>query len=62
MRAPCCGVSPPRRSRRTLPAGFIRPCQPFLVARLPAGPAWLHEVKHDGYRLLARKEGERVTP
>jgi bifunctional non-homologous end joining protein LigD len=22
---------------------------------------WLHEVKHDGYRILARKEGSRVT-
>ena len=50
----------PARSRRTPPAGFIRPCQPLLVARPPAGPGWLHEVKHDGYRLLARKEGERV--
>jgi bifunctional non-homologous end joining protein LigD len=21
---------------------------------------WLHEVKHDGFRILARKQGERV--
>jgi ATP-dependent DNA ligase len=47
----------PARSRRNPPAGFLLPCQPFLVAR----PRWLHEVKHDGYRLLARKKGERVT-
>jgi bifunctional non-homologous end joining protein LigD len=26
-----------------------------------AGRPWLHEVKHDGYRILARKQGERVT-
>ncbi len=51
----------PARSRRTRPAGFISPCQPLLVARPPAGPGWLHEVKHDGYRLLGRKQGERVT-
>jgi bifunctional non-homologous end joining protein LigD len=51
----------PARSRRTRPAGFISPCQPLLVAQPPAGPDWLHEVKHDGYRLLARKRGERVT-
>ena len=51
----------PARSRRAPPAGFIRPCQPLLVARPPAGPGWLHEVKHDGYRILARKEGERVS-
>jgi hypothetical protein len=51
----------PRRSRRTPPAGFILPCQPLLVDRPPAGSDWLHEIKHDGYRILARKEGSRVT-
>ena len=45
---------------RNLPAGFIQPCQPTLVANPPAGPGWLHEVKHDGFRILARKQGERV--
>jgi bifunctional non-homologous end joining protein LigD len=33
----------------------------MLVAKPPSGPGWTHEVKHDGFRLLARKEGERVT-
>jgi hypothetical protein len=42
------------------PAGFVRPPQPTLVVKPPAGPAWLHEVKHDGYRLIALKEGARV--
>jgi bifunctional non-homologous end joining protein LigD len=42
------------------PAGFIQPCQPLLVDHPPAGPDWLHEVKHDGYRIVARKQGERV--
>ena len=51
----------PSRSRSSPPAGFIRPCQPRLVDHPPAGPNWLHEVKHDGYRIIARKEGERVT-
>jgi ATP-dependent DNA ligase len=49
------------RSRRAPPAGFIRPCQPFLVVRPPADPGWLHEVKHDGYRIVARKQGESVS-
>jgi bifunctional non-homologous end joining protein LigD len=49
------------RSRRTPPAGFIQPCQPTLVAYPPAGPGWLHEVKHDGYRLIARKDTGRVV-
>ena len=43
------------------PAGFIRPCQPFLVVRPPADPDWLHEVKHDGYRIIGLKQGERVS-
>ena len=46
---------------RALPTGFIQPCQPVLVAHPPAGPGWLHEMKHDGYRLLASKEADRVT-
>src|SRR5580704_12195958 len=49
------------RSRHLpLPAGFVEPCRPTLVASPPAGPGWLHEVKHDGFRILARKQGERV--
>jgi bifunctional non-homologous end joining protein LigD len=32
-----------------------------LVDRPPAGPGWLHEIKHDGFRVLAWKQGERVT-
>jgi bifunctional non-homologous end joining protein LigD len=51
---------PSARFWRNLPAGFIQPCQPTLVANPPAGPGWLHEVKHDGFRILARKQGERV--
>jgi bifunctional non-homologous end joining protein LigD len=53
--------TPPARSRHTPPAGFIQPCQPTLVANPPAGRGWLHEVKHDGFRILARKQGEDVA-
>jgi bifunctional non-homologous end joining protein LigD len=52
--------TPSARFWRNLPTGFIQPCQPTLVANPPAGPGWLHEVKHDGFRILARKQGERV--
>ena len=45
---------------RTLPAGFIAPCLPMKAPRPPSGPLWLHEVKHDGFRVIARKDGERV--
>ena len=26
----------------------------------PCGTLWLHEIKHDGFRVFARKAGERV--
>ena len=45
---------------RILPAGFIEPCIPTVASVPPAGPGWLHEIKHDGYRLMARLEGRRV--
>ena len=40
--------------------GFIEPCQPSKVARPPSGPLWVHEIKHDGYRLMVRRDGSRV--
>jgi len=39
---------------------FVEPCLPSQVERPPAGPDWLHEIKHDGFRLLARRGAERV--
>ena len=27
---------------------------------MPAGPDWIHEIKHDGYRLTVHREGKRV--
>jgi bifunctional non-homologous end joining protein LigD len=42
------------------PSGFIKPCQPSKVARPPSGPLWVHEIKHDGYRLIVRRDGPRV--
>jgi ATP-dependent DNA ligase len=40
--------------QRTLPAGFIAPCLPTKTDKLPAGSQWLHEIKHDGFRVIAR--------
>ena len=45
---------------RTLPTGFIAPCLPTKAHALPSGSQWLHEIKHDGFRIIARKDGERV--
>ena len=44
----------------TLPAGFIEPCLPTKAGTLPSGGLWLHEIKHDGFRIIARKDGDRV--
>jgi bifunctional non-homologous end joining protein LigD len=47
-------------SSRSLPAGFIPPCLPTKAPSPPSGDAWLHEIKHDGFRVIARKDGPRV--
>ena len=46
--------------QRTLPAGFIAPCLPTKAHEPPSGGLWLHEIKDDGFRIIARKDGERV--
>src|SRR5262245_20242247 len=45
---------------RALPAGFIAPCLPTKTDKLPSGSQWLHEIKHDGFRIIARKNGAQV--
>jgi bifunctional non-homologous end joining protein LigD len=49
-----------RMLQRTLPAGFIAPCPPTKTDKLPSGGQWLHEIKHDGFRIIARKSDGRV--
>jgi ATP-dependent DNA ligase len=41
--------------QRRRPSGFIESCQPSKVAWPPSGPLWVHEIKHDGYRLMVRR-------
>src|SRR5262245_4241350 len=45
---------------RALPAGFIAPCLPMKAQQPPSGAIWLHEIKWDGFRVIARKIGKRV--
>jgi ATP-dependent DNA ligase len=40
--------------------GFIEPCLPSPAEAPPAGAGWLHEIKHDGLRILARRDGTDV--
>jgi ATP-dependent DNA ligase len=46
--------------QRVLPTGFIAPCLPTKADSPPSAPVWLHEIKHDGFRLVARKDGDHV--
>jgi bifunctional non-homologous end joining protein LigD len=46
--------------QRTFPAGFIAPCLPTKADTPPSGGLWLHEIKHDGFRVIARKNGDRI--
>jgi bifunctional non-homologous end joining protein LigD len=53
------GVSTPARDlMRDLPSvdsaaypGFIEPCLPELWEKPPHAEQWVHEIKHDGYRI-----------
>jgi ATP-dependent DNA ligase len=45
---------------RALPAAFIAPCLPSSALQPPSDEEWLHEIKHDGFRVIARKNGDRV--
>jgi bifunctional non-homologous end joining protein LigD len=42
------------------PVGHIPPCLPSCAERPPSGPEWLHEIKHDGFRIMARRDGAGV--
>jgi bifunctional non-homologous end joining protein LigD len=46
---------------RTHPGlGIIEPCLPSPAKAPPSGPGWIHEVKHDGFRILARRDRSGV--
>jgi len=56
MRSPTRWAKPTRRA----PPGFILPAQPVLALKPPVGPGWLFAVKHDGFRIVARKDIDSV--
>jgi bifunctional non-homologous end joining protein LigD len=66
-----CGVGPTfnamsvaRELRRRLQSDRssfrLEPCLPRSVQHPPAGPGWIHEIKHDGFRILAHRRGRSV--
>ena len=48
------------RMRTRRPLGHIPPCLPSRAERPPSGPRWLHEIKHDGFRIMARRDAAGV--
>src|SRR5215831_3371186 len=38
------------------PSGFIEPCLPSPAEQPPSGPGWIHEIKHDGFRMMVRRD------
>jgi bifunctional non-homologous end joining protein LigD len=43
-----------------LPRGFVQPCLPTKAPQPPSGDTWVHEIKHDGFRVIARKDADRL--
>ena len=39
---------------------IIEPCLPSPAKVPPSGPGWIHEIKHDGFRIMARRDGAGV--
>jgi ATP-dependent DNA ligase len=39
---------------------MFEPCIPTRGTKVPVGPDWIHEIKHDGYRLTVYRDGKRV--
>jgi hypothetical protein len=48
------------RERARPGLGIIEPCLPSPAKAPPSGPGWLHEIKHDGFRILARRDSAGV--
>ena len=42
--------------RRAAFPDFCEPCRPSPAMKPPAGAGWLHEIKHDGFRMLVRRD------
>src|SRR5262245_36049594 len=37
-------------------SGFIPPCLPIKAEIPPSGPGWVYEIKHDGFRMMVRRD------
>jgi bifunctional non-homologous end joining protein LigD len=57
-------MSVTRELRRRLPSDRslrpFEPCLPRPAKEPPTGSGWIHEIKHDGFRILARRDANGV--
>ena len=49
-----------RRVRAEQSLSRYEPCLPCLAKHPPAGSGWLHEIKHDGFRIIAHRDAGGV--
>jgi ATP-dependent DNA ligase len=43
-----------------VPSRPYEPCLPTIATIVPTGSDWVHELKHDGFRLIIHRDGDRV--
>jgi ATP-dependent DNA ligase len=43
-----------------MPPRQFQPCIPTRATKVPAGPHWIHEIKHDGYWLIVQKLDRQI--
>jgi ATP-dependent DNA ligase len=53
-------IDAPMLQRNGRAAGLVEPCLPSPAKAPPGGPDWLHEIKHDGFRILAGRGAKGV--
>jgi bifunctional non-homologous end joining protein LigD len=43
-----------------MPSHRYEPCLPIVATEVPTGAQWLHELKHNGFRLIVHRDGDSV--
>jgi bifunctional non-homologous end joining protein LigD len=43
-----------------MPIRQFEPCIPACGTAVPTGADWIHEIKHDGYRLIVHRQDKAV--
>jgi bifunctional non-homologous end joining protein LigD len=57
---PGMSVAYRKLERRIKRSTNFEPCLPRSAKAPPSGAGWLHEIKHDGFRIVAQKEADNV--